>query len=153
MLLRNLSNACDLNILVWHQLPFKHVTKCTGVDSEDQLHNLLFLKYILRHYLMWYSPQFPHASEDTEALGTPAPCQALGKALGIPGGEVPVHLRGPLKSWVDPDQVSPTDRCSGRPAPSKEALKKNCVLLISSLVAKSRFLLQFQCNTHLSTSS
>lgn len=58
---------------------------------------------------MWYSPQFPHASEDTEALGTPAPCQALGKALGIPGGEVPVRLRGPLKSWLDPDQVSPTD--------------------------------------------
>lgn len=98
-------------------------TKCTGFDSEDQGHNLLFTKYILRHYLIWFSPQFSviiNASKEIKAQKLSL-CQALGKAVGIQTGEA-LSIRGPLKSWMD--HISPIDRCSIRLLLSKEAFKK-----------------------------
>ena len=69
------------------------------------------------------------------------PGPGLEKALGIQRNKAPVtELDG---SW----SLCPTDRCSASPLPSKESLKEICIPLINSLVAKSRFLLQFQLST------
>lgn len=78
------------------------------------------------------------------------PGPGLGRALEIQRNKPPVCLGEPSQSWLDPDPFGPTDSSSTRPLLFKEGLLEICIPLPGSVVAKSRFLSQFQGNIQLS---